>query len=146
VSFVAFSWQTYRDVSVSRANLIQSWLESEVFGIVFECRHFGTGMGPIRVELEKRILRLEPRLGPWLADYVPSWLWRFQRLDVAEVVTDESVRSALMRLTERNILRLRPEFSYVVPIADPRGETVPTLATGMLPDWLPPHCLNTSGV
>jgi hypothetical protein len=141
VSFAAFAWQTYRDVSVSRANLIQSWQESEIFGIVFECRHVGADMGPIKDELGVRIARLEPRLGPWLADFVPAWLWRFDRLRVEDVVTDESVRRALMSLTERGIVSLRQDFSYAVPMP---GDAAP--AGGARPDWLRPHCINFSGV
>lgn len=106
VTFLAFGWQIHKEVQNARTEFVQSWQESEIFGVVFECRERGAAMVTIENELKRR-------LGlPDSPEGIPP-----------ASVTGPSVRRALMQLTEREIIALRPDVTYVVPLdwaaADP---------------------------
>jgi hypothetical protein len=99
VTFLAFGWQIHREISAARAEVAQAWQESEIFGVVFECRERGVSMPVIEAELRRRVAAAAGSGG----------------LE-ADAVTGPSVRRALMQLTERDIIALRPDVTYAVPL------------------------------
>ena len=135
VTFLAFGWQIYKEVRNARTEFVQAWQESEIFGVVFECRERGAAMQTIENELKRR-------LGlPDSPDGIPP-----------ASVTGPSVRRALMQLTEREIIALRPDVTYAVPLdwAAADGPSVVTVrrpygchcyeATPEDADIIPPDC------
>jgi hypothetical protein len=117
VTFASFAYSTYKDVKIQQVNFEQAWQQSEIYGIVFEhSPRGGADFGQISAELDARIRRMRQPLGLTLSD-----------------ATSESVRSALMALTERGVILLREDFRYIVPMApvaepDPVGADKPTAA------------------
>lgn len=99
VTFLAFGWQIYKEVRNARTEFVQVWQESEIFGVVFECRDRGATMPTIENELKRRLALADAPYGIQPAS-----------------VTGPSVRRALMQLTEREIIGLRPDFTYAVPL------------------------------
>lgn len=142
VTFLAFGWQLYKETRNARTEFAQAWQESEIFGVVFECRERGVGMAVIEGELRRRL---------GAAD-VPGGI-------SSDMVTGASVRRALMQLTERDILALRPDVTYAVPLdwpapggpqvvsADPRPYGCHCYrATPEDAEIIPPHCAKQSSV
>jgi hypothetical protein len=105
VTFLAFGWQIYKEIRSARTEFAQAWQESEIFGVVFECRERGAAMTTIENELKRRLGKADA------PDGIPP-----------DSVTGPSVRRALMQLTERDIIGLRPDVTYAVPLDWAAGE------------------------
>jgi hypothetical protein len=143
VTFLAFGWQLYKETRNARTEFAQAWQESEIFGVVFECRERGVGMAVIENELRRRLRAAD----------VPGGV-------SADMVTGASVRRALMQLTERDILALRPDVTYAVPLDWPAPAASPQAvsaeprpygchcyrATPEDAEIIPPHCAPLSSV
>jgi hypothetical protein len=136
VTFLAFGWQIYKEVRNARTEFVQAWQESEIFGVVFECRERGAAMQTIENELKRRL---------GLPDSPPGI--------PPGSVTGPSVRRALMQLTEREIIALRPDVTYAVPLDWATGDE-PAVAALRRPygchcykatpedaDVMPPDCV-----
>lgn len=100
VSFASFAYATYKDVKIQQVTFNQSWQQSEIYGIVFEGSPAGVKFPAIHEELNRRLDRVRQPLGLSL-----------------EEATTESVRAALIGLTERGIIQLRADHTYAVPMA-----------------------------
>lgn len=100
VTFMSFAYATYKDVKINQVTFNQSWQQSEIYGIVFEGSPAGVKFNRIHEELNIRLERVRQPLG--------------LSLDQA---TAESVRAALIGLTERGIVVLREDHTYAVPMA-----------------------------
>jgi hypothetical protein len=99
VTFASFAYSTYKDVRIQQSAFEQGWQESEIYGIVFEHSPEGVMFNDIHAELNRRLERMRQPLGLGL-----------------EEATTESVRAALMHLTERGIVILREDYTYAAPM------------------------------
>ncbi len=103
MSFISFAYSFYKDTKISEASFNQNWQEGEIYGIVFEGSPEGVMFPVILEKLNERILLVREPLG----------------LDLQSATT-ESLRRALIGLTEKGIVILRDDHTYIVPMA-PRG-------------------------
>lgn len=111
MSFISFAYSFYKDTQIQESSFNQTWQEGEIYGIVFESSPKGVKFPEILAKLNERIETVRAPLGLNLQN-----------------ATIESLRRALIGLTEKGIVILRADHTYVVPMQpiDPtRSEWAP---------------------